>query len=559
MQDTAPGLRVAMAQLNFKVGAIDENRRRIELVIQQAREDGADLVVFSEAALMGYPPRDAVDRRALIALQLKALDEIAAQTDDELAAIVGFIGDNSAAQGHSLINAAAFCVGGRVRRVVAKRLLPTYDVFDELRHFYPAATDAVVTHQGVRLGISICEDAWAKVKSREMPAYTRDPIADAVAEGAQILINIAASPFSLNKGEFRRDLLAHHASTHGRPIIFVNQVGGNDELIFDGRSLGIDADGQVCARLAEFKEDFQILKVGVDGGIEPEGAPRAVASSEANQARRAAVLGIRDYLHKSKFEKVLLGLSGGIDSAVTATLAAEALGPENVHGVAMPSRFSSDHSRSDARRLADNLGIRFSEIPIMNPYDSVLDALQPHFDDPSFGVTEENVQARLRGVYLMALSNKQGALVLACGNKSELAVGYTTLYGDMCGALAPLGDMPKMLVYDVARLYNEQAGREVIPQNIIDKAPSAELRPDQRDEDSLPPYDVLDEIVDLYVVQHLTVPEILERGFDADQVTDVVAKVHRSEFKRWQAPPILKITTKAFGMGWRYPLAAKVY
>jgi NAD+ synthase (glutamine-hydrolysing) len=554
-------LRVAMAQLNPRVGDVEGNLLLVEAAMDRARAEGASLVVFSEVVLLGYPPRDIVHRRGILKRQWDALDRIAAKTDDGLAAVLGFIDVNPSSLGHSLINGAAFCRGGKVHRRVIKRLLPTYDVFDERRYFAPTESDSVVEWKGFRLGLSVCEDAWARVDHWEMPHYAHDPIEACIDAGAQVLINLSASPFSLQKGEFRRALLSEHATRQSTPLIFVNQVGGNDELVFDGRSLAIDADGEVIARLAEFDEDFQILEIDSDGGLHAdETAPiRPVAQDFAEAVHGAIVLGLRDYVRKSGFQKVLLGLSGGIDSSVTAALAAEALGPENVYGIAMPSRFSSSHSREDARKLAENLGLRFDEIPIEGPYQAFLDALSPHFEGRPFDVTEENLQARSRGVYLMSLSNKLGGLVLSCGNKSELAVGYTTLYGDLCGALSPIGDVPKMLVYGLARHINAVAGREVIPARVLEKAPSAELRPDQQDQDSLPPYDVLDEVVDRYVVRHQRIEEIVAAGFDEAMVRRMVHLLHRNEHKRWQAPPIIKVTTKAFGVGWRYPLAASYH
>ena len=552
-------LRVALAQLNFKVGDLEGNTDKIMAAMERARSDGANLVVFSEIALLGYPPRDLVHRPALLARQDQALKAIAAATDDELAAVVGYVERNEEGRGHGLINAAAFCANGEIVQSVTKQLLPTYDVFDEARYFSAAPSEGVVTWAGVKIGISICEDAWARVKTAEMPRYDVDPIAELAGAGAQVLLNLSASPFSLGKAEFRCDLLADHSRRHQTPLIFVNQVGGNDELIFDGRSLVLDAGGELKVRLAEFEEDYQVVHVDSQGQIEakgPEPALRRAAENDAARARDALVLGIGDYVRKTGHAQVLLGLSGGIDSSLVAALVARALGPENVHAVAMPSRFSSSHSREDARQLSKNLGIEFDEIPIEAPYASALEVLQPHFGDTPFGVAEENIQARLRGLYLMALSNKFGKLVLACGNKSELAVGYCTLYGDMCGALAVIGDLPKMLVYDVARLINEEAGRDIVPQRVLEKPPSAELRPDQKDEDSLPPYEVLDQILERYLVEHQSAQTIVEAGFDGETVRRVITLVHRNEYKRWQAPPVLKVTTKAFGVGWRYPLAA---
>ncbi len=558
MSESNTGLGIALAQLNFRVGDLEANADKMFRAMERAREEGADLIVFSELSLLGYPPRDMVHRRGLLKRQWELLDELAARTDENFAAIIGFVGEAEDSAGHRLFNGAAFCHRKEVRRQVAKQLLPTYDVFEELRYFHPLPTDGVITYGGVRIGLSICEDAWARVSASQMPTYAEDPLEELARQGAQILINIAASPFSIDKGGFRRDLLSDHCERLGCPLVFVNQVGGNDELIFDGRSLVLDSQGSLRARLAEFEEDFRLVTVEASGSVNAGGPTPVcpVAESRAAQARDAVVLGIRDYVEKSNFEGVVLGLSGGIDSSLTATLAVDALGADAVRGVAMPSRFSSDHSREDARILAENLGIRFEEIPIDAAYGQMLETLRPHFHDPDFGVTEENIQARIRGVYLMALSNKSGDLVLASGNKSELAVGYTTLYGDMCGALAVIGDLPKMLVYEIARLYNEEANGVLIPRRVLTKAPSAELRPDQKDEDSLPPYERLDEILRRYITEHQTIEEIVDAGFDESTVREVVAGIHRSEFKRWQAPPILKVSDKAFGVGWRYPLAA---
>lgn len=558
MTVTSSSLRVALVQLNATVGDIDGNVERILHSIDEAKRRGAQLAVFPELAILGYPPRDMVYRLDILEKQWRGLQRIAEATDDDFAAVVGFVDRSDQPTGRELINAAAFCAGGVVTDIVAKQLLPNYDIFDECRYFDTPPTDGIISWKGTRLGLTICEDAWTNVEVPQMPVYDADPIARRVADGARIIINIAASPFSLDKGEFRRDLLADHCRRHDRPLLFVNQVGANDELIFDGRSLALDRRGEVKGRLAEFGEDFQIIDVEPGGEVSPQQQPiRPVYSSRSEQARRAIGLGIRDYVEKSGFNGAIVGLSGGIDSSVSVALAAEALGPDRVHAVAMPSRFSSSHGREDARILAENLGVEFDEIAIEQSYSAMLDTLQPHFDDDSFGVTEENLQARIRGVLLMALSNKSdGRLVLACGNKSELAVGYSTLYGDMCGALAVIGDAPKNLVYDIARTINDDAGTDVIPQRVLEKAPSAELRPDQKDEDSLPPYDTLDAILQRYLVDHQSVDTIIDAGFDAESVHRVVNMVHRSEYKRWQAPPILRITDKAFGTGWRYPLAA---
>ncbi|RVU45874.1 NAD+ synthase [Lujinxingia sediminis] len=556
MIQTPSSLRIALAQLNFKVGDLDRNVARIRDEVERARAAGADLLVTSELALTGYPPRDLLHHDAFIDAQLKTLEALAKLSDDDFALIVGYADRNPHPKGRRLVNAAAFCVGGRVKERVFKQLLPEYDVFDEARYFEPGGQAPIFTFKGVRLGVSICEDAWARVEHREQPRYAGDPVGALVVNGAQVLINISASPFARGKRAMREAMLAEHASRHKRPLIFVNQVGATDELIFEGASVAIDAEGRIAHRLSDFSSACEIVEVNPCGEVVGPAGGSASVRDAIGELRAALVLGTRDYVRKSGFKQVLLGLSGGIDSAVTAVIAADALGPENVHAVAMPSRYSSRHSRDDARTLANNLGIEFDEIGIEQPYSSFLDVLTPHFKGRDFDVTEENLQARIRGVYLMGLSNKFGKLVLSCGNKSELAVGYSTLYGDMCGALAVIGDVPKMQVYALAEEYNRLAGYEVVPRSIIEKAPSAELRPDQRDEDSLPPYPVLDAIVDRYVEDRQSIAGIIEAGFERRDVERVVGLIQRNEYKRWQCPPVLKVTAKAFGSGWRYPLAA---
>jgi NAD+ synthase (glutamine-hydrolysing) len=550
-------LSIALAQLNYTVGDLEGNFERLRRATERARDAGADLVVFSECALLGYPPRDLVERAELVGAQLGYLDRLAALSDDQLGILVGFIDRADAGRGRPLRNAAALCHGGRVVGRVYKRLLPTYDVFDEDRYFEPARAATIHEFKGVKLGISICEDAWNEPDFWERPRYWCDPVAELVDEGAELLINIAASPFHMHKGEFRRRLIASHAASHERTMVFVNQVGAHDELVFDGRSFITAPSGEVTCRLAEFEEDFVVREVSTEASatdLEPLLA--AVSEEAAAQAIEAVVLGIRDYFGKSGFSGAVIGLSGGIDSALTATLAAEALGADNILGVALPTRYTRSMSNEDARILADNLGIAFRAIPIEETFNAFLTQLEPTFEGQSVGVTEENIQARIRGTTLMALSNKFGKLVLVPSNKSEIAVGYTTLYGDMVGALAPLGDCFKTLVYQMARAVNARAGAEIIPQRTIERAPSAELRPDQTDQDTLPDYETLDAILAAFMHEGLSAAQIVERGFSADTVDDVLARVFRAEYKRWQAAPSIKLTPKAFGVGWRYPLAA---
>jgi NAD+ synthetase len=565
-------LRIALAQRNYTMGDLDGNLRIIEEAIKRGRAEAADLVVFSECALPGYLPRDMIERADFVDRQLEYLERVAALSDDRLGVLVGFVARNPQNRGKRLHNAAALCHGGEVVGAVAKRLLPTYDVFEEARYFEPAGPAEVFEFRGVRLGVSICEDAWNQRDFWEQPLYECDPIEELVQGGAQILINLAASPFHLGKPAFRRHLLSQHASCHRRPLLFVNQVGGHDSLIFDGHSLSISPDGEINRELAGFEQDFALCEVEVEIEVELDAPPRPDAKPQAfiagehereveldeaqTQARQAIVLGLRDYVHKTGFRGAILGISGGIDSAMCAVLAAEALGPENVLGVAMPTRYTRDISNQDASILAKTLGIEFMSIPIEATFEAFLAQLEPAFAGRDEDVTEENLQARIRGATLMSLSNKFGKLVLVPGNKSEFAMGYSTLYGDMVGAICPLGDCFKTLVYAMARGVNADANREIIPARTIERAPSAELKPDQTDQDSLPPYDLLDAILAAFMHEGQSAAELVERGFDAALVDDVLSKLFRAEYKRRQAAPILKISPKAFGRGWRYPLAA---
>ncbi len=501
--------------------------------------------------MVGYPPRDLLLKPRFVQANVEAVRRIA-ETCVGIAALVGFVEPNTEPVGRMLRNAAAFCADGKIQSVHHKSLLPTYDVFDERRYFEPGPDVALVRHGGVEIGVSICEDLWNDEQVVGRRIYTRDPVGQIAAGGARLLINMSASPFVRDKHPFRVRLFGNQARKHRLPILFVNQVGGNDELVFDGASAAINAGGQVVAQAKAFEEDLLRVDLGApaDNRIEPY--PESLAS-----VHDALVLGTRDYVRKCGFKRVLLGLSGGVDSAVTAAIATAALGSEAVTGVAMPSRYSSDHSRSDAEVLARNLGIDFRTIPI-GPIHEVMEAyLKPHFAGRPTDIAEENIQARIRGVLLMALSNKFGWLLLTTGNKSEIAVGYCTLYGDMCGGLAVIADVPKMMVYALARHINERAGREIVPSGTLTKPPSAELRPDQTDQDSLPPYEVLDEIVERYVTEEQSAEEIVAAGLEAETVRKVVRLVDLSEYKRKQAALGLKVTTRAFGVGRRMPIAAR--
>jgi NAD+ synthetase len=544
-------MRIALAQLDPTIGDFAGNRDKILNALEASRGKGADLCVFPEMAITGYPPHDLLERERFVSQGLEVLDALAKATGSGgPAAVLGFVRRNPSRVGKPLQNAAALLAGGKIVSEHAKALLPTYDVFDERRYFEPATEVSPIDFAGRRLGISICEDIWNTGASTEPGLYNRDPIAEIVGLGAEIVINVSASPFTLEKRTARQRMLADAARAHGRPVVFVNQVGGNDDLIFDGQSAAYGADGALLARAREFAED--LILVDLDTG---SGELRDRLPSNEDAAIEALALGTRDYVTKCGFASVVLGLSGGIDSAMVAAIAARALGPENVQAVAMPSRYSSPASHDDAEQLAHNLGIHFRAIPIDELFQGFLDALAPTFEGLAPDVTEENIQARLRAVVLMALSNKLGHLLLTTGNKSEAATGYCTLYGDMAGGLAVLSDVPKTLVYRLARHLNRD--RQVIPQSIVDKPPSAELRADQKDEDSLPPYEVLDEIIRLHVDEGNDRDAIVAAGFDEQVVADALGLIRRSEYKRRQAPPGLKITSKAFGFGRRIPMAQR--
>ena len=560
-------MKVALGQINPTIGDFAGNRRLIVDAVAAAEQRGAELAIFPELALSGYPPRDLLERTGFLdaaAASLAALaDALAASRP---AVVVGFPERLSASSsGRPAANSAAVIDGGRVIQVVRKSLLPTYDVFDEWRYFEPAADVAPVAWRGRRLGVSICEDIWNDADFWPRPLYRRDPIEALVQQGADLIVNVSASPYTIEKRRLRPRMLAATAAKWRRPLAFVNQVGGQDDLVFDGASMAFDARGGVIARGAEMATDLVI--VDVDGPADAHAVAAAAAPevSDERSALAALELGTRDYARRCGFSHALLGLSGGIDSALVACIAARALGPRQVLGVAMPSRYSSAGSITDAEALARALGIDFTVIPIEPMFASYLDTLAPAlaaFEPASRApeiaaaaadLTEQNLQARVRGAVLMALSNRQDRLLLTTGNKSEVATGYCTLYGDMAGGLAVIGDVPKTLVYRLARAVN--ADGPVIPESTLVKPPSAELRPNQTDQDSLPPYDVLDAILEAHLVEGLDVPALVGRGFAPTVAADVVRRVRNSEYKRRQMPPGLKITGKAFGPGRRFPIA----
>jgi len=572
-------MKIALGQINTTVGDIPANIEKMLDFAKRAKQASADLIVFPELAITGYPPLDLLLKDSFIHANLEGLHRL--KDLIEIPAIVGFV-DINPGKGKYLFNSCAFLEDGAVKAVQHKTLLPTYDVFDEDRYFQPASQHTPILFKDLNIGLSICEDIWTRADILEKLSYQVDPLQLLSEKKPELLINISASPFGTGKEHIRQELVKEQTRRHKLPMIYVNSVGGNDQLIFDGRSFVMNERGELVAMAKAFEEDLiyvdveqtitqeekteraNVAQAKIAPGRDPrESSIRLTGKIEEFSSDRtvntlaALVLGTRDYMRKCGFKKAVIGLSGGIDSAVTAAIAVKAVGRENVMGIAMPSPFSSQHSVDDATDLAESLGIEFHIIPIepaMTAYDGMLGDL---FKGKERDVTEENIQARIRGAILMAASNKFGHLVLATGNKSELAVGYCTLYGDMCGGLAVISDLPKMLVYDVARYINEEAGKPIIPVSTIDKPPSAELRPDQLDQDTLPPYVILDGILHAYVEQRRKPDEIVRLGYRPEVVQDVINRIDRNEYKRKQAAPGLKVSSRAFGMGWRMPIAQR--
>jgi NAD+ synthase (glutamine-hydrolysing) len=533
-------MRIGLAQINTTVGDFEGNKRLILDAYHKLVADGAELVLTPELAVTGYPPRDLVFRSGFVRRSEEVIQELARETG-LVPLVVGYVEHNEKQRGKPFRNAAAVLHRGKVVAVRHKSLLPTYDVFDEARYFEPADEVSPVLVSGVRLGITICEDIWTD-EYLPRPLYHVSPPNKLAEQGIDLLVNLSASPFHAGKPEVRERMMCAVALEIGVPIAYCNAIGGNDQLVFDGHSVVIDANGVVTTRLPGFAE-----KIASDG-MHP-------ATSETAQIYEALVLGTRDYIRKCGFKSAVLGLSGGIDSAITAVIAAKALGAENVIGVSMPSRFSSEGSKDDARDLAKNLGIHYKTVPIEPVFDSLKKQMSDVFAGKPEDITEENMQSRIRGLILMSMSNKFGHLLLTTGNKSELAVGYCTIYGDMCGGLAVISDLPKLRVYEVSRWINQD--KEIIPWPSIDKPPSAELKPDQKDQDTLPPYEVLDAILELLIEQNLSVKEVVARGFAEDTVRWIAKKIDINEWKRHQAAPGLRVTTKAFGVGRRIPIVQK--
>ena len=543
-------VKIALGQINPTVGDFSGNAAKIIQFSVKAQTAGASLIVFPELSVCGYPPRDLVERPSFVARNRETAEKIASSVPG-IAVIVGLVTPAQAETGKSVMNSAALLRAGRVEFIQSKMLLPTYDVFDEMRNFAPAKSQQLFNLCGKQLALTICEDAWNDKHFWNRRLYGVDPVEELVRAGGNFVLNISASPFWQGKRELRRDMLAAIATHHKVPVAMVNQVGGNDSVVYDGSSVVIAPDGRVVAQGKSFEEDL----VYFDSQSLTGESHDQIEGEEAS-AYAALVLGTRDYVQKCGFQRAIIGLSGGIDSALTACIAVDALGAENVIGLGMPGPYSSQGSIDDARQLANNLAIRFELLSIDEIYEACRKTLAPAFGNMPEDVTEENIQSRSRGMLLMALSNKFGALVLSTGNKSELAVGYCTLYGDMVGGLAVISDVPKTLVYRLAAYVNSR--HAVIPQATIDKPPSAELRPNQRDSDSLPPYDVLDAILEDYVEESHSAEQIASaRHFDFDVVKRVIRMIERSEYKRQQAAPGIKISAKAFGYGRRFPIAAK--
>jgi NAD+ synthase/NAD+ synthase (glutamine-hydrolysing) len=544
---------IALCQINNTVGDLEGNARLIADFARRAADRGASLAVFPELALTGYPPRDLVEKPSFVDRSEDALATLAASLADlPLGVITGYVSHSPAGSARRAANSAALLAGGRILFTQSKMLLPTYDVFDESRNFEPAAQQSLCTFQDLPIAITICEDAWNDKQFWTRPRYEKDPVEDLISQGAALVISINGSPYHMGKRDLRRQMFSSMARRHAVPHLYINMTGGNDQLVFDGSSFAALPDGSIAAEAPSFAEDLILFDTATGAG-----GRRPSHQDETSAVYDALVLGTRDYMRKCGFRKALIGLSGGVDSTLVACVAADAIGPENVTGVAMPGPYSSDHSLEDAYALANNLNIRCETAPISEACRSITASLAPLFAGAPPDTTEENIQSRLRGLTLMALSNKWNALVLTTGNKSEIAVGYCTLYGDMVGGLAVISDVPKTLVYDLCRVVNQRRPG-AIPERVFTKPPSAELRPDQKDTDSLPEYEILDAILKDYVEDLLPPARIAEtRHLPLPLVRDIAAKVDRNEYKRQQAAPGLKVTTKAFGIGRRFPIAQR--
>ncbi len=545
-------MKIALAQINTIIGDFENNLKKVINFTKKAEESGADIIIFPELTFSGYPPRDLLEKKSFIEKNIEILHKYR-KSVGEIGAVVGFISWNKNSIGKPIMNSGAFIYKGKIKKIFHKCLLPTYDVFDEARYFEPdKKAQGLISFKGKKLGLTICEDFWNEPEIFPHRLYNYDPVEDLANRGAEIFISIMASPYNVGKVVFRKKIYQTVAKKFGIPIAVVNLVGGNDDILFDGNSFSVDANGKIFSNGKDFEEDLIIVDFDLKKGIK-----RETSKSEEEEILKALTMGTRDYSHKCGFKSAVIGLSGGIDSALTAKIAADALGSENILGILMPSMYSSEGSISDSIKLAKNIGIKTETVPIKDIYYKYLEVLSPHFKGRKEDKTEENLQARIRGNILMSFSNKFGHLVLSTGNKSELAVGYSTLYGDMCGGLAVISDLLKTRVYKVANFINREV--EIIPGEIIEKPPSAELRPGQKDQDELPPYEVLDPILSYYIEELLSPAEIIEKGYPEEIVKKVTVMVDKNEYKRRQAPPGLRITSKAFGYGRRLPIVQKFF
>ena len=540
-------MKIALAQINPIIGGFSHNVERIRQCTDQAIAQSCDLIIFSELVISGYPPQDLVEKKDFVDANIAALGRML-ETIRGIGVICGLVDHNPADEGKRVCNSAVLFEDGHIRHQVQKRLLPTYDVFDESRYFEPGRECRGFFYKGMKIGLTICEDLWNDKDIFKRRIYHFDPVDAMVRDGAELIVNISASPFHTGKIGFRKNMHSAIAKKYGVPLVYVNQVGGNDSLLFDGLSAVFDRQGRMVARAKDFEEDLIVYDTALDSTV-----IREVAASETEAVFKALAMGTRDYVTKCGFSKAVIGLSGGIDSALTAAVAVRALGSDNVMTVFMPSAYTSGDNFEDTRRLARNLGVGLETIPIGDIFREFLKDLAPASDNREPGIAEQNIQARIRGTILMAISNARGCLLLSTGNKSELAVGYCTLYGDMSGGLAVISDVPKLLVYKLAQYINRS--KNLIPARIISKPPSAELAPNQLDQDDLPPYEVLDPILQAYLEQNKSVAEIAAMGFERPTVEDIVKRIRTNEYKRKQAPLGLKVTSKAFGYGRRYPTA----
>ena len=550
-------MKIALAQINPIVGDFEYNLKKILENINRAEKEGAELVIFSELALCGYPPKDLLLKKQFIEDNKKYLNRLATSIKKGIAVVVGFVEENKD-KGRPLFDSLALINDGSIICTRQKTLLPTYDVFDEDRYFEPAKEIKSADVLGKKIGLSVCEDIWENDLAWTKPRYHIDPIGELVKSKIDFLINSSASPYYIGKPKLRESIIKNCAKKYKTPIFYINQVGGNDELIFDGNSCVVDKEGNVCLKLKSFEEDLKVTELNTNNQIvASRDTPTTVPhNTDSEELLQAMICGLNDYVTKCGFKKVIIGLSGGIDSALVATIASLALGKENVTCIFMPSRYTSKESEDDAKKLISNLGIELKSISIEEPFQTFLNLLLPLWQSKDSSLAQENIQARIRGVILMALSNQSKALLLSTGNKSELATGYCTLYGDMCGGLAVISDLPKSIIYNLAKHLNQKFNK-IIPENIITKAPTAELKPNQKDQDTLPPYDLLDKILNLYVEEHMPLNEIVKSGVSKEIAQRVCNMIDSSEYKRQQAAPGLKLTSTSFGYGWRMPIAQR--